>query len=57
MRDLAYLARDDTLCALDNLDRIVQFVHDFAPAYQNRGSAYYARGNYGGAPADYNRTI
>src|SRR5271170_7840903 len=30
---------------------------DFAPAYQNRGNAWYARGNYGQAIADYDATI
>ena len=30
---------------------------DFVPAYQNRGNAWYARGNFGQAIADYDTAI
>ena len=43
--------------AIADLNQAVALAPDFAPAYQNRGNAWYARGNYGQAIADYDTTI
>ena len=43
--------------AIADLNQAVALAPDFAPAYQNRGNAWYARGNYGQAMADYDTAI
>jgi tetratricopeptide (TPR) repeat protein len=45
LRGLAYLDRGDTPHAIGDLNHAVTLAPDFAPAYQNRGNAWYARGN------------
>lgn len=47
LRGLAYLDRGDVAHAIADLDQAVKLAPDFAPALQNRGNAWYARGNYG----------
>jgi tetratricopeptide (TPR) repeat protein len=52
LRGLAYLDRGDIPRAIGDLNHATELAPDFAPAYQNRGNAWYARGNYGRAISD-----
>src|SRR5208283_3647324 len=45
LRGLAYLDRGDIAHAVADLNQAITLAPDFAPAYQNRGNAWYARGN------------
>ncbi len=43
--------------AIGDFNRAIALAPDFVPAYQNRGNAWYARGNYGEALEDYDTAI
>src|SRR5260221_6331643 len=45
LRGLAYLDRSDIAHAIADLNQAVELAPDFAPAYQHRGTTWYARGN------------
>ena len=52
------LSRPRRHCERDRRSRqAVALAPDFAPAYQNRGNAWYARGNFGRAIGDYDQAI
>ena len=49
--------REEWQQAISNFDRAIQYDNTYAPAYLNRGNAYYATGNLANAKSNYEAAI